>query len=57
MANWQEKQNKNSCWFNFVAFVSDRMDITNERYLYTSNSEKKTLCLLAGPVYKKTNNC
>ena len=51
MANWQEKQKKkkkkNSCWFNFVAFVSDRMDITNERYLYTSNFEKKTSCLQA----------
>lgn len=40
MANWQEKQNKNSFWFNFVAFVSDRMDITHDRYLYTYNFEK-----------------
>lgn len=54
MTNWQEKQTKTVIGLTVVAFVSDRMDITHDRYLYMSNFKKKTLRLQAEPVYKKT---
>ena len=53
----RKKKTKTVFGLTVVPFVSDRMDITHDRYLYMSNVKNKTLCFQAGHVYTRTNKC